>query len=257
MFLNKPLIKLYNNVVSFQREPIATTQIKASGNQTAEILIYEDIGESWYGGMSAKTFADQLNALGDLNEIKVNINSSGGNVFDGVAIYNTLLKHKAKVIVNIDGMALSIASIIAMAGDEIHMADNALMMIHDPWGYATGNANELRATADLMDTVKTNLVSTYVKKTGMANDQMSTLMTEETWMTATEALAFGFIDNITGAKIEKLAAHFDPKRFKNAPADLIKSAQAQGKPNLRNHQYSAALMQKRALQISRERKKTT
>ncbi|MCK9504708.1 MAG: Clp protease ClpP [Porticoccaceae bacterium] len=227
---------------------IIPLKIQAKGNKSAEILIYDDIGEDYYGGIGAKSFARELNALGDIDEIDLRINSAGGNVFDGVAIYNTLAKHKAHVTVNIDGMALSIASIIAMAGDTINMADNAMFMIHDPWGFAVGNAAQLREQADLMDTIKSNLVGTYAKKTGMENDKIGDLMTQETWMTADEALAFGFIDHITDAKIEKLAAQFDPKRFKNVPQDFLKTVDDAARPNLSNRKYTMARLNKVAMQ---------
>ena len=106
-------------------------EIKCKGTM-ADILIYEDIGDGWLGGISAKTFADELKKLKNLTQLNVRINSPGGAVFDGLAIYNTLKKHKANVTVSIDGLAASIASVIAMAGDQITMAENALMMIHDP-----------------------------------------------------------------------------------------------------------------------------
>ncbi|RYF52821.1 MAG: Clp protease ClpP, partial [Comamonadaceae bacterium] len=118
----------------------------------AEILIYGDIGESWWDEtVSAKSFLQELNAL-DVDDITVRINSLGGSVPDGIAICNAMKRHKAKVTVEIDGIAYSIASLIAMGGDTINMASNALMMIHAPWTYAAGNSAELRELADQLDT---------------------------------------------------------------------------------------------------------
>ena len=230
-------------------------KIQAKGNKTAEILIYDDIGDDYYGGVSAKSFARDLVALGDLTDIVLRINSAGGNVFDGVAIYNTLARHPAKITVDIDGMALSIASVIAMAGDTIRMADNAMLMIHDPWGFAVGNALQLREQADLMDNIKTNLVGTYAKKTAMAHDALSDMMSAETWMTADEALAFGFIDQVTDAKHEKLAAHFDPKRFKNTPKDFLQAVSDAAKPNLSNRKYTLARLNKVAMKTCPNRER--
>jgi ATP-dependent Clp protease, protease subunit len=254
--MKKNTPKIFNSVVDFKpKSTEACTKIQAKGNKTAEILLYEDIGEGWFGGISAKQFAQDLNAMGDIDSIDLRINSSGGSVFDGLAIYNILLKHKAVVNVYIDGVALSIASVIAMAGNTINMADNALFMIHNPWGQAIGTAKDLREKADLMDTVKESLVLTYAKKTNMAVNAIAQMMEDETWMNAQDAKKNGFIDNVTGAVMEKLAAHVDVKRFKNAPNDLTAVPEDSGKPNLAKMQVNAARLQRRILQISRERGK--
>lgn len=188
-------------------------KINNKGNGKAEILIYEDIGEGWMGGLSAKRFADDLKALGKLTEINVRINSPGGSVFDGVAIYNTLRKNGARIIVDIDGLAASIASIIAMAGHEINMASNAFMMIHDPWGLFAGNADELREQADLLDKVRGTLVDTYVGQAGEEKrNDIDEMMRAETWMTASEAEEHGLIHSITDEM--QMAAHVDNSKFK-------------------------------------------
>ena len=150
-------------------------------NQKAEILIYEDIGDYW-SGVTAKGFNDELKALGDISEINVRLNSGGGNVFDGIAIYNTLKNHKAKVNIHIDGLAASIASIVAMAGDTISMAKNGFMMIHDPWIMTAGTAQDLRKTADTIDGVREQLLDTYIRRTGGDREQISDMMSAETWM---------------------------------------------------------------------------
>ena len=157
----------------------------------SELLIYEGIGEY---EVSAKSFAADLKALGDTKEISVRINSPGGNVFDGCTIYNLLKQHEAEVTVHIDGFCASIASVIAMAGDKIIMADNALMMIHDPWSIAVGSADDFRAEADILDKVKQSLLTTYEARTGMSRDEISAMMSDETWLDAEEAKTFGFID---------------------------------------------------------------
>lgn len=196
-------------------------QINALKGKSAEILIYENIGESWYGGLSAKRFADDVKALGKLDELTVRINSDGGNVFDGIAIYNTLVKTGAKIIVEIDGIAASIASIIAMAGDEIRIADNAYIMIHDPWVFIGGTAAELRDTANTMDKVRETLLQTYLRQAGEdKRDQISDMMTSETWLTATEATDIGLATRITG-KVDMAAfSGCDFKYYKNVPDSL-------------------------------------
>jgi len=191
-------------------------------NKKAEIFIYEDIGEGWLGGLSAKRFNDELNAIGKMDTINVRINSDGGSVFDGNAIYNSLRKNQARIEIDIDGIAASIASIIAMAGDEIRIADNGFMMIHDPWILTGGSANDLREQADLLDKVRDTLVDTYVRRTGITDNIVSELMAAETWMNATEAKELGFVDTVTGELA--MAAHIDIKKFKNPPQALIEPA---------------------------------
>ena len=153
-------------------------------------------------------------------QITLRINSEGGSVFQGHAIYNTLRDHPADINVKIDGLAASIASIIAMAGDTIEMAENAFMMIHDPWTLAAGTADELRTQADMMDKVREKLLNTYVKRTGGDEEKISNMMSEETWMDAEEALQHGFIDSIN--EENRMAACVrHPESFKCVPDTLI------------------------------------
>ena len=172
------------------------------------------------GGISAKQFAEDLKGLKNIKEINLRLNSEGGSVFDGHAIFNALRNHDARVVVDIDGLAASIASIIAMAGDEIRMAENAFMMIHDPWVVAAGTAEELRSQADVMDKVQEKLVNTYVKRTGGDADEIAGWMAAETWMNAEEALERGFVDSIT--EETRMAARVrDGNRYKHTPKALI------------------------------------
>lgn len=173
-------------------------KIKAKGKKKAEVLIYEDIGDSMFGGMSAKRFADELKEHGPLDEINVRINSFGGSVFDGVAIYNTLRSSGAKIIVDVDGVAASIASIIAMAGDVRRTASNSMWMIHDPWIFTAGTADELRKQAELLDSVRGTLLETYVSRSGADEKTVSDMMKEETWLTADKVKELGFVTEITG-----------------------------------------------------------
>lgn len=189
--------------------------------KSAEVLIYEDIGDGWLGGVSAKGFVEELNGLGELSEINVRINSDGGSVFDGLAIYNALVRHPANIKIHIDGIAASIASVIAMAGDEINMSKNAWLMIHDPWTVAGGTAGDLRSQADLLDKIRNQLLETYKIKTGLDADKISDYMTNETWFEGGEALELGFVDNITDDLA--IAAHSSCKKYKNAPSVLINS----------------------------------
>lgn len=212
-------------------------KMRLAGSKSGEVYLYDEIGSGYFGGISAKQFADDLNALGKIDTLNVRINSPGGDVFDGLAIYNTMKRHPAYVNIDIDGMALSIASIIAMAGDTVRMADNAMFMIHDPWTMVAGSADDFRKQADLMDQVKENLVSTYQKRTSMDNEVLSQMMTDETWMDATTAKQWGFVDEITDQL--QIAASFDLRRFKNTPK-MNRTA-----PNSNIYRAKIAAMKKR------------
>ena len=201
--------------------------IKARENSTAEILIYEEIG-MW--GISAKQFAADLKALGSLKSISLRLNSPGGSVFDGASIYNLLRQIDAEVTVYVDGLAASIASVIAMAGDKVVMADNALMMIHDPWSMVIGSADEMRQEADVLDKVKESLVTTYQNRTGMNRDEIAALMADETWLDAEEAVEFGFADETYEARKEAakvVSLHFNREDI-NPPEDLVERILSRG-----------------------------
>ena len=195
--------------------------VQAKGKK-AEIYIYETIGDGWLGGMSAKSFSEELKGLGEVEQIDVFISSDGGSVFDGISIYNQLKRSKAKVIINIDGIAASIASVIAMAGDEVYMASNAQMMIHKAWTVVSGNADELRKQADIMDKIdEETIVAAYVEKSGESVEKMNELLAAETWLSSSDALDLGLIDGVT--EEIKMAAHYDLSRFSNVP-DKLKAA---------------------------------
>jgi ATP-dependent protease ClpP protease subunit len=184
------------------------------GNKSAELMIYDMIG-GW-DGVTAKRVADDLRSIGRVDLINVRLNSFGGEVFEGYAIYNQLKRHPARVEIDIDGAACSIASIIACAGDTVRMARNAMYMIHDPSGVAMGNAADMRKTADLLDQVREQLVDTYVGKTGLDWARVSNLMTAETWFKAADAAELGFVDQVTDEL--QLAASADLSKFANVPA---------------------------------------
>jgi ATP-dependent Clp endopeptidase proteolytic subunit ClpP len=188
--------KQWFEIISKKADP-ATNQAEA------EILIYDYIG---WGGVMAKDFVEA-------------INTPGGDVFDGLAIFNALKAHPAQIAVRIDALAASIGSIIALAGDTIEMADSGFLMIHNPWGLTIGNANEMRTMADLLDKVGGSLEKIYQDKTGMSAKAVRAAMDAETWYTAEEAKAAGFIDSIIEPKKkeekkdEKMAAAFDLESF--------------------------------------------
>ncbi|HAJ0313098.1 TPA: Clp protease ClpP [Escherichia coli] len=168
--------------------------IKALGVRgAAEISIYEEIGGF---GITAKQFAEDLKALGDVSHIDLRIHSPGGDVFEGIAIYNLLRNHPAEITVYIDGVAASMASVVAMAGDRVVMPENAMMMIHKPWGISGGNAGDMRDYADLLDKVETVLVPAYARKTGKSAQEITAMLEDETWMDGKECLKHGFADEL-------------------------------------------------------------
>lgn len=191
-------------------------------NKSAEVLIYDDIGEGWLGGISAKAFAEEIKKLGAVNDINVRINSYGGSVHDGIAIYNTLKRNSARVTTDIDGVAASIASIIAVAGDEINMAANGFMMIHDPWSIAIGTAEDFRHEADLLDKTRDTLLDTYMVKASAKREEISDMMSEETWLTSNEAMEVGLITSITeDVKLAACANKEILKHMHHIPETLI------------------------------------
>jgi ATP-dependent Clp endopeptidase proteolytic subunit ClpP len=183
-----------------------------------EIAICDEIG---FGGITAAAFRDILQAAEGAKEINLRISSPGGDVFDGIAIYNMLARHPAKVTVTVDGVAASIASLIAMVGQQIRMPGNAMMMVHNPAGLVLGEAIDLREMADALDKMKAAMVATYAKKTGLKADELGRLLDAETWMTAAEAKAKGFADVVLPPVAATAKARaFDLSRFANAPPAL-------------------------------------
>lgn len=188
--------------------------------QALAVYIYDEIG-AW--GVTAQQFVDSLKDH-EGEAIDLHINSPGGSVFDGLAIYNTLKAHQGRVDVYIDGIAASMASVIALAGDQIAMAPNALMMIHNPASGAFGDAADMRKHADLLDKVKAQLISIYLTRANVDEEDLVRMMDEETWLTADEALAMGLIDVILDAPEVDVAAcarQFDLQgKFGSLPEQL-------------------------------------
>jgi len=184
---------------------------RASANEPAVLQIFDQIGEDWFGGsgVSAKAFSDALQSVGQ-GPLVVEINSPGGNVWDGFAIYNMLRGRQAPVTTRVVGIAASIASIIALAGDTIEIADAALFMIHDPSGMVAGSSDDMRKMADALDQHGEVLASIYAKNTGKPVDQIKALMKAETWFTAEEAINFGLADRTTEMQMA-IAACWHPR----------------------------------------------
>lgn len=172
--------------------------IQAKGSGSSELQIYGDIGQDWWAEESndAKTVVKKIGALS--GDISVRINSYGGVVADGLAIYNALRRHDGTITTYVDGVAYSIASLIAMAGDKIEMAANAMMMIHAPWGAAIGNAEEMRKMADVLDKHSESMLTSYVREGGPDSETIRGWLQdgEDHYFTASEAVDIGLADQV-------------------------------------------------------------
>lgn len=201
-------------------------QIKNATSDTAEIYIYgEIVSDQWNDDdVTAQSFHADLKGLGNIKTLNVYINSPGGSVFEGQAIYSMLKRHPARVNVFVDGIAASIASVVAMAGDRITMPKNAMMMIHNPWTIAYGNSLELRKIADDLEKIRESLIEAYLSRPGiqLTRDQLIEIMDEETWLTAQESFDYGLIDELIEG--QEIAASVSPDilaRYKNVPDQFI------------------------------------
>lgn len=214
-------------------------------DKRGQIYIYEEIGQGWFGGITAKSFSETLKELGNVNALDIYINSPGGSVFDGIAIYNQIKRFTGEKVIHIDGIAASIASVIAMAGDKIKIASNGMFMIHDPWTMAAGTADDMRKMADSLDKVRETILTTYAAKTGRSLKEIGDWMTAETWMDAKESVEYGFATEIGDEKPMK-AEFAMLAKFKNAPEQLRQQATAS--------RVLLARMDKRAMQLNSKTK---
>jgi len=184
--------------------------IKAeASSKSADVYIFDEIGTF---GLTAQSFIEEIKSYKD-TPMSLHINCVGGDVFEGMAIYNVLKKRTARTTVYIEGIAASMGSVIALAGDEVVMAENSLFMIHNAWGGAMGEATEIRKTAALLDKISGEIADIYTKKTNLPYNRVKEMMDEETWLSADEAYNLGFIDSISDAI--KVAAKYDVSKFKN------------------------------------------
>lgn len=193
-------------------------RMQAGEQGDADIYIYDEIG---FWGVTAKQFISDLNALGDITHINLHINSPGGDVFEGIAIFNALKTHGASITVYVDGVAASMASVIAMVGNPVIMPENAFMMIHKPLCLVGGNAEDMRKKADLLDKIEAAMSSAYTQKAGKTTDEIAVMLADETWMSGAECLAQGFADQVTPAV--KAMACIQSKRteeFKKMPESI-------------------------------------
>jgi len=191
-------------------------QSKAS-KDIVDVYIFDEIGTF---GVNAQNFIDEIKGFKN-SPLNLHINCVGGDVFEGMAIYNILKKRTAETTVYIEGIAASMGSVIALAADKVVMAENSLFMIHNAWGGAMGEAKELKKTANLLEKISNEIADIYIKKTNLPYDRVKEMMDEETWLNADEAFELGFIDSISDAI--KVAAKYDVSKFKNITDKEIKS----------------------------------
>lgn len=206
----KPKVKVDGRLASFRALQRTFFEARAKKDtQEGDIYIYDAIGGGMFGGgIAPKQIADAIDGFTKegVKALNIYLNSPGGDVFDGVAMFNCIVRFGGKKVVHVDGLAASAASLVAMAGDEIITAPNAMWMIHNAWGFAIGNAEEMRAQADLLEKVSNEaLLDTYAKRCGekCSKEDIKQMMAAETWMNAEEALTYGFTDSISGPPDEE------------------------------------------------------
>jgi ATP-dependent Clp endopeptidase proteolytic subunit ClpP len=194
-----------------------------AGSKTTKVVLYDDIGGL---GKTAKDFVADLDAV-KTPKIDLHINSYGGEIVDGLACYNAVKNHDAEVTVHIDGIAASIASVVALAGDKVRIAKNAFVMIHNGWGLAVGDPAEMRKSADVLDKLCGSIAQAYADKSGKSLEDCRKAMDEETWFNAAEAKAWGLVDEIEGDGDEKnmaVSALLAVAKYQKAPPALRKFA---------------------------------
>ena len=187
--------------VDNQMKQIRKFYEKSEDNKELTIYLYDDIsaGDSFWGlDGTSKGIRDLLKD--SYETVNVRINSYGGDVFEGIAIFNLLKSYPGKVNVYIDSCACSIASVIAMAGDKIYMPENTFMMIHNCWSYAMGNAEDLRKTAEDLDTIMKGSIASYMSRVNISEERLKELLDQETWLSAKDCVAMGFADELVSLK---------------------------------------------------------
>jgi ATP-dependent Clp protease protease subunit len=195
--------------------------------ERGEIVLYADIGPAEWGMFDDTQFAAKLKELGDVKAIDLRINSPGGSAFTGISIYNQLKRHPATVTVHVDGIAASIASVIAMSGEKVFMGEGARMMIHDASTIAWGNEAEMKRTAELLGSLSNDLAEIYARRTGRPVAELRKLMREETWFSAQEAVDARLADEVVaGAPVEAHLSAEEALRFKYPPKDLLSPREA-------------------------------
>ncbi|MFN9476367.1 head maturation protease, ClpP-related [Acidovorax sp.] len=201
-------------------------EIRAATEAANSISIYDAIGEGWDGnGVTAKRIGAALRAIGADKEVQVNVNSPGGDFFEGVAIYNMLRQHAGKVTVRVMGLAASAASVIAMAGDEILMGDGAFLMVHNAWAVAIGNRHDMADAAKRLEPFDAAMAGVYAARSGMTVAEAAALMDKETWIGAAQAVEDGLATGLIDSKDIKqdASAHMPRKTLALVEASMARA----------------------------------
>lgn len=184
----------------------------AKGGTAAQIRIFNDIGDF---GVTADAFAHEIESLGEVKTMDIAISSNGGDVSQGFAIFNILARHKAWKRVTVEGLAASMASVIAMVGDEVVMPSNSMMMIHNPWGALMGEADQIVSFGEALAMMQDNIADAYVARANVSKDEVLQMMARETWLSAKKAVELGFADSVENPM--QIAAGFDLRKFNHVP----------------------------------------
>lgn len=222
------ILQLLNDNRAAQR----VFNVEASGDNEVTVYLYDTIvSDDYWGGVSATTFVKELAAI-TADVIHLRVNSPGGDVFAARAMETALRGHSARVIAHVDGLAASAASFLIMGADEIEISDSGFLMIHKAWSWAWGNADELRATADVLEKIDGTLVATYQTRTGQSAEDIAAWMTAETWFTADEAVEKKFADRKAGEaqQASAKASAWNLRAYANAPRPAAVAMPSQAAP---------------------------
>ena len=215
------------SLLKFAQSNFSPVSARAKGTK-GELDIFGAIGDSWFeDSVTLKAFKSELDKLKDVDELVININSPGGDVFTGISIYNLLKQHKAKKTVRIQALAASIASIIALAGDEIEMGEGSLYMIHLPMTMGWGNREEFDKVVDRLLDIEEQMINIYVKKSKKARHEVKSMLEKETWLDGDTAISEGFADRKTEDTMPIAASLLDKATWlKKRPENIRTSAHA-------------------------------
>lgn len=203
---------------------------------TGEIWIYDEIGPAWRGMVDAVSVTNAIRELKG-QALTVRLNTPGGSIDEGIAIYNAIKRHDGPVTTVVDSIAASMGSYLLQAGSERVVAHNSMVMVHEPWTIAVGNAAEMRKEAEVLDKYADRMVPDYAAATGRTEDEIRNLMAEETWMTGEEIVELGFADRMEGEAIEPAA--IKEGIFKKTPAKLLQPAQSGTRTTFYPHREAA------------------
>lgn len=230
--------------------------VQASGDEHT-ILIHDQIGKDWWtdDGIASKEFSESLAKIPAGRKIKVRINSGGGSVHDGLAIYTALAERRKDVTVIVDGAAASIASVIALAGAKTIMPKHALFMIHNPWSRVTGDEHAMRKAADMLKIHGDAIANVYVERTKKPKDELLAMMDAETWMTGETAVAMGFATDATddnvSASISPSILNAAPEAIRNSVQQASRARSVSGNSNdqLMNRDQILALLKRHGISV--------